>query len=127
MKKVLLLAIIGMVCMATNILAQPNIFDPNDPVINYDTAHPPALPPSNTMTKWVRTVRLSWNTNKFKAYYWNNMAFRLRFPNGYNPADPNKKYPLILFFHGGGEIDTATDNEYHLLHGAQLFEQMMDA
>ena len=54
------------------------------------------------------------------------MAFRLRFPNGYNPADKTKKYPVIIFMHGGGEIAEVYDNEFHLLWGAQMFEQMIN-
>lgn len=126
MKKVLLASII-MMAIVSGSFAQPGIFDPNDAVITYNPASPPATPAPNTIAKWVRSKSLSWNTDKFKAYYFNDMAFRVRFPNGYNPADNTKKYPVILFFHGGGEVAAITDNELQLFNGAQQFEAMMDA
>ncbi|HZG24158.1 MAG TPA: PA14 domain-containing protein, partial [Chitinophagaceae bacterium] len=107
-----------------SVLAQANIFNPNDPMVEYSEANPPATPAPNTLTKWVRRKLMTWNTDKFKSYSYDGMAFRLRFPNNYDPA---KKYPVILFFHGGGETDAAVSNEYHLIHGAQQFEQMIDA
>ncbi len=113
--------------VAADLYAQPNIFNPNDPIVEY-TGNPPATPPANTMAKWIRTdTRINWNTNKFKCYIWNGMAFRLRFPNGYNPADPTKKYPVILFFHGAGEIKPIYDNEDQLFWGAQPFEAKINA
>lgn len=79
------------------------------------------------MLKWFRTPRVPWITDKFKPYFWNGMAFRLRFPNGYNPADVGKKYPVIFFLHGDGESGQPSDNENQLLIGAQLFEGMINA
>jgi acetyl esterase/lipase len=129
MKRKLLLFAIGMLFLRVNLVAQPNVFNPNDTLVTYDSTHPPVLPPTNTIVKWVRTARpeITWNTSSFKSYYYNDMAFRLRFPKGYNPADPTKKYPVIVFFHGGGEVAPVTDNEWHLLWGAQLFAGMIDA
>lgn len=109
-----------------NVAAQPDIFDPSDPVRRYDIYNSPSTP-ANTMIKWYRTPREPWNTDKFKAYYWNGMAFRLRFPNGYDPSNPTKKYPVIFFLHGDGESGYPGDNENQLLIGAQLFEGMIDA
>ncbi|HTL08707.1 MAG TPA: PA14 domain-containing protein [Chitinophagaceae bacterium] len=106
-----------------------NVFNPADPLVTYNSA---ALPGSSTnptqpapgvMAKWVRTARMGWTTTAFKSYIWNGMAFRLRFPNNYNPAN---KYPVVLFFHGGGETGTIYDNEYQLLWGAQTFEQRIN-
>jgi len=65
------------------------------------------------------------------------MAFRLRFPNGYNPAN---KYPMVLFLHGAGEAVNLTrtnnqvagggtinrENQDQLYWGAKLFEQRMN-
>jgi len=127
MKRNLLLLSISMLLMVAEAFAQPNIFNPNDPIVTYNASSPPATPAANTMAKWVRTSRMSWNTSKFKCYYWNGMVFRLRFPNGYNPADLTKKYPVILFFHGAGEIAPITDNENQLIWGAQRFEASIDA
>lgn len=44
------------------------------------------------------------------------MAYRILFPENY---DRTKKYPLLLFLHGGGE--KGNDNEKQLVHGASLF------
>lgn len=122
-----LLYVVVMTCMlAGKAAAQPGIFDPSDPVRVYDIYNPPPTP-MNTLLKWYRTPRMSWNTDRFKAYYWNGMAFRLRFPNGYNPSDVNKKYPVIIFLHGDGESRQPSDNEYQLLIGGELFEGMINA
>src|SRR5689334_2297114 len=121
MRKVLLLLTIP-ICLFIGSLTAQNVFNPNDPIVNFDPAHPP-VPPSgvnaNNIVKWVRTPSLSWNTSKFKCYYYNGIAFRLRFPTNYDPNNPSKKYPVIFFMHGGGEIGPVTDNEYHMLLGAQ--------
>lgn len=109
-----------------------NVFNPNDSMYTYDPASPagsntnPNLPPTNTMGKWVRSfVKNYWDVSKFKCYIYNNMAFRLRFPNNYDPSGATK-YPLIVFFHGGGEVGPITDNENQLYWGAQIFEQRIN-
>lgn len=127
MKKILLATIILLAVNRTITFAQTGVFDPNDVVVNYNPANPPATPPANTIAKWVRTPGLPWNTEKFKAYYYNDIAFRVRFPNGYSAADTTKKYPVILFFHGGGEVGPVTDNEIQLINGAERFQGMIDA
>jgi chitodextrinase/pimeloyl-ACP methyl ester carboxylesterase len=129
MKRNLSLLTLTFMFVTAGVYAQPNIFNPNDSVYNYNKAAPPATPAANTMAKWVRTTTriTSWNTNKFKAYYWNGMAFRLRFPNGYNAADTTKKYPVILFMHGAGEIQGVYDNEDQLFWGAQTFQSKIDS
>lgn len=125
-KKYLFYAIVMTCLLAGKVAAQPNIFDPSDPVRVYDIYNPPPTP-MNTLLKWYRTPRMSWNTDRFKAYYWNGMAFRLRFPNGYDPSDVNKKYPVIIFLHGDGESRQPSDNEYQLLIGGELFEEKVNA
>src|SRR5258708_7169742 len=100
-----------------------SILDPNDPVITYDPNNPPASPAWGTIGKWVRTVRLSWNTNNYKCYVYNGIPFRLRFPKSYNPtANDGKRYPIMIFWHGSGEGGPATDNEYQLFHGGDVFD-----
>jgi predicted peptidase len=44
------------------------------------------------------------------------LPYRILFPEGY---DKNKKYPLVLFLHGGGE--KGRDNEKQLIHGVKVF------
>src|SRR5437764_173717 len=106
--------------------AAQSVLDPNDPVNNYDPAHAPVQPGWMTMGKWVRTPRGygDW-TNRYKAYIWQGLAFRLRFPNGFNTANDGKKYPLMIFLHGRGEISTQSpnyDNEFQLLQGPPKFD-----
>jgi predicted esterase len=105
---VLLLLILN----AGNIAAQ-GVLNPDDPIVNYDEDNPPATPPYGTVAKWVRTPTLNWNTDAWKAYYYNGMGFRLLYPKSYK-TDPNKKYPLLIFFHGVGEIGDVYDNELQL-------------
>ncbi|HSC37878.1 MAG TPA: alpha/beta hydrolase-fold protein, partial [Chitinophagaceae bacterium] len=114
-----------------------NVFNSGDPVINYNSGAAPgsAANPNGQlagMQKWVRTrntSRIPWDDTKFKCYYWKpttnfGVAFRLRYPNNY---DSTKKYPLILFLHGAGEVAPITENEDHLFWGAQTFQSSMDA
>ena len=44
------------------------------------------------------------------------LPYRILFPEGYKK---DKKYPLVLFLHGGGE--KGRDNEKQLLHGIKVF------
>lgn len=101
-------------------LKAQSVLDPNDPVITYDPNNPPATPPYGQIGKWVRTKRLNWNTDQYKAYYYKGCAFRLLFPKSYNPtANDGKTYPMIIMFHGAGEAGPPTDNEYSMYHGGQ--------
>lgn len=45
-----------------------------------------------------------------------SLPYRILFPENY---DRTKKYPLVLFLHGGGE--RGRDNEKQLMHGSKLF------
>jgi len=114
-----------------HILTAQNILNPNDSLVTYNStaaagsAANPLKPPTDVMAKWVRTQRVTWNTSNFKAYIWNGMPFRIRFPNNYNPANATK-YPVVVFFHGGGEAGPVYDNDQQLVWGAQLFEQRIN-
>ena len=130
--KAVLHSLLGLVLLTTVANAQ-NVFNPADPVYTYNANSTagsntnPNTPPANIIAKWVRTVnRINWDATKFKCYYYNGMAFRLRFPNNYNPAS-GTKYPVLVFYHGGGETGPVTDNEDQLYWGAQLFEQRINA
>ncbi|MFT3846783.1 MAG: fibronectin type III domain-containing protein [Lacibacter sp.] len=104
-----------------------SILNPSDAVVTYNAASPPATPAWGTIAKWVRTKRLSWNTDSYKAYYYNGFAFRLKFPKTYDPAaSDGKKYPMIIFFHGLGEKGTVYDNEFSMYHGGQQFRDKVD-
>lgn len=98
-----------------------SVLNPADPIENYNSSSPKPIPPQfNQIFKWVRTPRsLGWNTNDYKAYYVNGFGFRLMYPSTYAPAvNDGKKYPLIIMFHGRGELGTVYDNELQLTHGA---------
>jgi len=114
-----------------NWLSAQDVFNPADTIVNYDsTAAPgtprhPKEPAWNTMAKWVRTPRETWNTSNFKCYIWNGMQFRLRFPNNYKASD-SIKYPVIIFYHGGGDTGRVYENDNQLVWGAQPFEQRIN-
>ena len=104
-----------------------SILDPNDAVVTYNPSTPPTQPAYGQIGKWVRTVRLSWNTNEYKCYIYKGCAFRLHFPKTYNPtANDGKKYPMLVFFHGLGEAGEIYDNEYQLYHGGDVFQAAVD-
>ncbi len=52
-----------------------------------------------------------------------NIRFRLKKPNGWVATPSADKYPLIVFFHGSGEVGSGNaaiqDNSKQLLHGGQ--------
>ncbi len=126
------LLIFAVVLFCCNIITAQDVFNPADPIVTYNSAAPagsatnPTQPPWYVMSKWVRTNRnLGWTTSNFKCYIWNGMAFRLRFPKNYNPANASK-YPVIIFLHGGGEVAGVYDNENQLIWGASVFEQRIN-
>ena len=51
----------------------------------------------------------------------NTLPYRLFMPKNYDSA---KKYPVILFLHGAGEI--GTDNEKHIAYISKIFEYSGD-
>jgi hypothetical protein len=106
---------------------------PTDSVYTYIATAPagsvnnPNQPAAGKIGKWIRTVRMSWNTNEYKAYIYNGSDFRIHFPKSYNPtANDGKRYPIIIFYCGDGEFAKITDNEDQLAHGAQPFQTAID-
>ena len=156
-----LLLILSVLFISSAAMAQ-NVMTPADPCYKYDPTAPagsptnPNIPPLNTMAKWVHDPtqnaagRASTGANPdtigshgfdqstYKCYIWNSTAFRVRFPNNYNPAN---KYPIVVFFNGAGEAANLTksnnanpggnaidrEDQDQLYWGAQLFEQRMNA
>jgi fibronectin type 3 domain-containing protein len=125
-----------------------NVFNPSDPIVRFDNSQPlgspqkpnPSLP---GLQKWVSTPTNGVSTgsgaidvSSFKQYFlnWNGtpMAFRLKFPKSYtNPDSVGKKYPIMLFLHGAGEVGCPTNNgvynnEKQLYLGAGLFRDFVD-
>ena len=119
MKKIysLLLMVLQIILLSQFVNAQ-NVLDPNDPIVNYNSGNPPATPPNGTIAKWVITKTVSWNTSSFKAYYYNGMAFRLKYPKTYHAGDTTR-YPVLIFLHGLGELGTIYNNDLQLYHCAQ--------
>ncbi|PZR27823.1 MAG: hypothetical protein DI535_08730 [Citrobacter freundii] len=109
------------------IQAQSGILNPADPIVTYDPANPPAMPANGQMAKWVRTKRVGFNSDSYKAYFYKNLAFRLKFPKSYqHGVNDGKKYPVFIFFHGIGERGSIYDNDYQLFHGGELFMNAVD-
>lgn len=106
--------------------AQTGILNPNDTVVTYNPASPPATPPANTLAKWVRTVDFNWNSTEYKCYYYNSLQFRIKFPKTYGQDPPGTVYPMYIFFHGVGERGSIYDNEMQLYHGGQYMMQSVD-
>lgn len=141
MKRILLLPGLLLLCIwgATG----QNVFNPEDPIIRYDSTKPFGSPENPNparigLQKWVSVPTNSistgygaWDASPYKAYYINvsgrRLAFRLKFPFSYNnPDSAGKRYPVMLFFHGAGEPGCPANggiynNEKQLLHGGKLF------
>ncbi|MEO5594890.1 MAG: PA14 domain-containing protein, partial [Chitinophagaceae bacterium] len=128
MKQVLLGLILVFCCGA---IQSQTIFNPSDVIVNYNSGAAsgssanPNIPWGLNITRWVRTPKMSWNTDRYKCYMIGNVPFRLRYPDTYVPgANDGKKYPVMLFWHGGGEANPNTyDNEFQLFNGGQTFPQ----
>jgi large repetitive protein len=127
MKKALLLATIAIVFLCNHAYSQSNVFNPADPIIYYSPDSVPVTTWGN-IQKWVVTDRnLGWNTSSFKAYHFNGISFRLKFPKSYqHGVSDGKKFPVMIFWHGAGERGNIYDNEIHLLQGAQIFGDRVD-
>ncbi len=91
----------------------------------YTMPFPPNPGNTGKLEEWGYTaLGTNWDTRPFLPFIFNGLKFRLMPPNSvtYNSttnqwtnAQPTKKYPLILFFHGNGE--TGNDNNNQLNHG----------
>src|SRR5690606_16537781 len=102
-----------------------NVFNPADPIVRYSSSAAygsSQRPDTNRLgvQKWVSTATSgvstgssTWNAASFKAYYinvaGNKLAFRIKFPKSY-ATDPAKKYPVMIFLHGAGEVSCPSNN-----------------
>jgi predicted esterase len=102
-----------------------SVLNPNDTIVNYDPNNPPSTPTYAGMFKWVRTPKFSWSIPNYKCYYvstgyMSGMPFRLLYPKTYQTDPPGTTYPMLVFFHGEGEIGkNIFDNELQLANCAQ--------
>src|SRR6186713_2608046 len=122
---VLLLALAGFFSTSGQSIMQPTdtVYTYNSAAVKGSPTNPNQPATANTIGKWIRTVRMSWNTSNWKCYIYNGVQFRLRFPTPHKPkAGHGKEYPMVVFFHGLGEAGVQTDNEYQLYHGGNVFE-----
>ena len=122
-----------------------NVFSPADTTARYDATRPLGTrnnpnPSRLGLQKWVSVptngISTSWDASSYKAYFLNaagrRLPFRLKFPKSYNnPDSANKRYPMMLFFHGAGEPGCLTNggiynNEKQLLHGGKTFMERVD-
>jgi hypothetical protein len=133
-------------CLVLSNAYTQSVFNPSDPIVRYDktkalgTAQNPN-PAKTGLQKWVSvpTTGVSlgsaaWNASSFKAYFINvggtRMAFRIKFPKTYT-TNPTKRFPVMLFLHGGGEAGCSTNggiynNEKQLWLGGSLFMGRVD-
>jgi fibronectin type 3 domain-containing protein len=146
MKRIVLLTLIILVSYHGT-FAQ-NVFNPSDPIVRYDanavlgSATKPD-PTKRGLQKWVSTPTNGVSTgsgaidvSSFKQYFlnWNGtpMAFRVKFPRSFTNADSaSKKYPVMLFLHGAGEVGCPSNNgiynnEKQLYLGGGLFRDFVN-
>ncbi|WP_276485216.1 fibronectin type III domain-containing protein [Paraflavitalea pollutisoli] len=145
MKRLLLLTTTTvLLCLA---MQAQNVFNPDDPIVRWNSAATLGTstnpnPNIGGLQKWVSvasngisTGSGNWDNTSFKAYYINiggqSFCFRLKFPKNYKTDDVNKKYPVMLFFHGAGEPGCPSNggiynNERQLTHGAKFFRDKVD-
>jgi poly(3-hydroxybutyrate) depolymerase len=140
--------IVCLACMMFIPSMAQNVFNASDTLVDWDSTKPIgniANPNQNKigLQKWVRVQTNSisigygaFDVTSFKSYIINignaKVAFRLKFPYSYgNPDSVNKKYPIMLFFHGAGEPGCPANgglynNEKQLLNGGQYFRDVVD-
>ncbi|MEQ9438327.1 MAG: LamG-like jellyroll fold domain-containing protein [Cyclobacteriaceae bacterium] len=122
-----LLALVALLSLLFTETIQAQVLDPNDPIVEYDPNNPPQTPPSGTIAKWVITPEVNWNSDNWKSYILNGVAFRLRFPKNYNP-NRSESYPMIVILHGLGFKDgDIYMNDRHLNNsGAKSYEDAIN-
>lgn len=145
MKRILLLTTTSvLLCLA---MQAQNVFNPDDAIVRWNSAATLGTstnpnPNVQGLQKWVSvasngisTGSGNWDNSTFKAYYINiggtSFCFRLKFPKNYKTDDVNKKYPVMLFFHGAGEPGCPSNggiynNERQLTHGGKFFRDKVD-
>ncbi len=145
MKKILCCLLTVSVLFLTT--SAQNVFNPNDPIVRYNagaalgSAQKPD-PAIRGLQKWVSTPTNgvsagngAIDVSSFKQYFLNlngnPMSFRIKFPKSYNDS-ASKKYPVMLFLHGGGEVgcpdnNGVYNNEKQLYLGAGLFRDFANA
>jgi pimeloyl-ACP methyl ester carboxylesterase len=123
-----------------------NVFNPADPIVRYSSSASygsSQRPDTNKLglQKWVSTPTSgistgssTWDASSFKAYYLYangiRVPYRIKFPKSYT-TDPTRKYPVMIFLHGAGEVGCATNgglynNEKQLWLGGNLFRGRVD-
>jgi hypothetical protein len=143
MKTILLFAAI---IIATQFAYTQNVFNPADPIVRYSSSasYGSAQRPDTNrlgLQKWVSTPTSgistgtgTWDASSFKAYYLYangiRVPYRIKFPKTYT-TDPTRKYPVLIFLHGAGEVGCATNgglynNEKQLWLGGNLFRSRVD-
>ena len=126
MKHLLQNLFIAAIVLLTVFGAEAQVLSPNDPVREYDASNPPQQPPFGQVGDWVRTKRVNWNSDDYKAYIYKGLRIRLKFPKNYNPS-ASKTYPVAVMFHGRGEAsESLYDNEKQLLIAARDFQAAID-
>jgi predicted esterase len=116
-KTTLLLLALLWVLINSKSQAQNSVMNVNDTIVEYDELNPPPTPNWGVLSKWVRTVRVNWNTDSYKCYFYKGMPFRLKFPLNYDTTG-NTQYPMIVMFHGKGNYAVSLyDNEKPLHTG----------
>lgn len=145
----------------TSVAQNNDVMTPADPCYKYDKTAAlgsrtnPNNPVANIISKWVHDPTQNnagrdasgsdadtigshgFDQSTYKCYIINDVAFRIRFPNNYDPV--HNKYPMMVFLHGAGEAASLAkannaspdgainrENQDQLYWGAQSFEQRMN-
>ncbi|MEO8582954.1 MAG: fibronectin type III domain-containing protein [Flavitalea sp.] len=125
-----------------------NVYNTADTLVRYDVSKPYGSlqkPDTNklglqkfvsTPTNGVTLGTDKYDATSFKAYFMNltgsKMAFRMKFPKSFNnPDSAAKKYPIMIFLHGAGEVGCPTNNgiynnEKPLWLGGKVFMDRVD-
>jgi len=141
MKRILLLASLFLSFIEKSI--SQNVFDYNDPINRYSSSavYGTSLKPDTNLagmqkfvsipTNGISTGAGTFDASGYKSYFINyygtKLAFRLKFPKSYaNPDSVAKKYPMMLFMLGAGEVACTSNggiynNESQLTHGGSFF------